>query len=150
MRTIDALYRSGIAIEPDRTIRDAAKVMEGAGVGSLAVLDHDRLVGIVTDRDLVRRALAGDVSPDARVDAVMSAPVVTISADADIDAAFTMFAEHGIRRLPVMDEGRFAGMLVVDDLLVSLSQHLADLVRPITNEAMFPDRESPVPATLDR
>jgi hypothetical protein len=46
-----------------------------------------------------------------------------------------------------MDSGRFAGMLVVDDLVVSISNQLANLVKPITNEAMFPHREPPVPAT---
>ena len=127
---------------------NAARVMEGAGVGSLAVVDHDRLVGIVTDRDLVRRALTGDIPADARIDAVMSAPVVTIAADADLDAAFAIFGQHGIRRIPVVRDGRFAGMLVVDDLLVSVSNHLADLVKPITSEAMFPHRESPVPSSL--
>jgi len=148
MRTIDALYRSGIAIEPERTIHDAARVMEAAGVGSLAIVDHDRLVGIVTDRDLVRRALAVNVAADARIDSVMTAPVVTIAADADLDAAFAIFGQHAIRRIPVIRDGRFAGMLVVDDLLVSVSSHLAELIKPITNEAMFPHRESPVPSTI--
>ena len=55
MRTIDAVSRSAVGIGPDRTIHEAAAVMESAGVGALAVIDAGRLVGIVTDRDLVRR-----------------------------------------------------------------------------------------------
>ena len=58
MRTIEAVRRSGVGIGPERTIRDAAVIMERSGVGSVAVIDDGRLVGIVTDRDLVRRALA--------------------------------------------------------------------------------------------
>ena len=91
MRTIDAVHRSGVGIAPERTIRDAAITMERSGIGSLAIIDGDRLVGIVTDRDLVRRALARDVPVDGRVDSVMSSPVVTIEADTDLHAAFAVF-----------------------------------------------------------
>lgn len=83
MRAIDAVRRSGIGVGPDRTIRDAALLMDEAGVGSLAIIEGDRLVGIVTDRDLVRRGLARGLTAEARVDGVMSAPVITISADAE-------------------------------------------------------------------
>jgi CBS domain-containing protein len=58
MRTIEGLRRSGVGIEANRTIHDAESMMEQTGVGVLAVLDGGRLVGIVTDRDLVRRGLA--------------------------------------------------------------------------------------------
>ena len=59
MRTIEAIRRSGVAVEPGATIRDAAGVMEQAGVGAVVILEQDRPIGIVTDRDLVCRGLAG-------------------------------------------------------------------------------------------
>ena len=64
MRTIEGVRRSGVAVRPDETIQNAAALMEQAGVGSLAVLDGDELVGIVTDRDLVRRGLARGLASD--------------------------------------------------------------------------------------
>ena len=73
MRTTEAIRRSGVAIGPERTIQDAAAVMDQAGVGALAVIEAGHLIGIVTDRDLVRRGLAHGLSNDARVDGVMSA-----------------------------------------------------------------------------
>lgn len=81
MRSMDAVRRSGVGIRPDQTIHHAAVLMEQAGVGSLAVIEGDDLVGIVTDRDLVRRGLARSLTRDARVDGVMTSPVVTISAE---------------------------------------------------------------------
>jgi CBS domain-containing protein len=147
MRTTDGLRRSGVGIQPDRTIREAAEVMEQAGVGSLAVIDGDRLVGIVTDRDLVRRGLARGLTLGARVDAVMSAPVVTIDADADIHDAFALFRTHALRRLAVVRDGRFVGMITVDDLLINVASDLADLARPVTAEVLFAHRDSPAPAT---
>jgi CBS domain-containing protein len=147
MRTIEAVRRSGVGIGPERTIREAARIMEQSGVGALAVVDGQQLVGIVTDRDLVRRGLACDVPADARVDAVMSAPVVTIDADADLHDTFALFRTHGIRRLAIVRAGRFVGMITIDDLLIDLAADLSDLARPITAEAIFGHHDSPLPAT---
>lgn len=147
MRTIETIHRSGVGIGPDRSIREAAKIMASAGVGSLAVLDQDRLVGIVTDRDLVRRCLARGIEPGARVDSAMTTPVVTIQADTDVHDAFGLFRTHAVRRLAVMRGEQFVGMLAIDDLLVYLAADLADLTRPITAEILFSHRDSPVPAT---
>src|SRR5665213_636380 len=99
MRTIEAVRRSGVGIGPERTIRDAALVMQETGIGALAVIDGEHLVGIVTDRDLVRRGLARDLPADARVDAVMSSPVIAIDADADLHDTFALFRTHAVRRL---------------------------------------------------
>jgi CBS domain-containing protein len=148
MRTIDAMRRSGVAIRPEQTIRDAAELMGQAGVGSLAVLDGDELVGIVTDRDIVRRSLARGGDLEGRIDAVMSAPVVTIDADADLHDAFALFRQHAVRRLAVLRDGRFQGMITVDDLLVDLAADLADLARPVTAEVLFGHHDSPLPLKL--
>lgn len=147
MRTIDAVRRSGVGIRPEQTIREAAVLMEQAGVGSLAVIDGQNLVGIVTDRDLVRRGLARGLASDARVDGVMTSPVVTISADADLHDAFAIFRTHAVRRLAVVRDEQFVGMTTVDDLLVDLAADLTDLARPVTAEMLFAHRDSPVPAT---
>ncbi len=147
MRTIEAVRRSGVGIEPERTIREAARIMEHAGVGALAVIEREQLVGIVTDRDLVRRGLARDLPGDARVDAVMTSPVVTIDADADLHDTFAVFRTHALRRLAVVRDGRFVGMITVDDLLVDVAGDLADLARPVTAEVVFGHHDSPAPAT---
>jgi CBS domain-containing protein len=147
MRTIDAVRRSAVGVHPAQTIHDAATLMDQAGVGALAVVDGDELVGIVTDRDLVRRGLARGLTPEARVDGLMSAPVVTISADADLHDAFALFRAHAVRRLAVVRDGRFTGMVTVDDLLMDLAADLSDLARPVAAEVLFGHHDSPVPAS---
>jgi len=147
MRTIDAMRRSGVGIGPDRTIHDAASLMDQSGVGSLAVIDGTELVGIVTDRDLVRRGLARSLAPESRVDGLMSSPVVTIDADADLRDAFALFRTNALRRLAVVRDGQFVGMISLDDLLVDLSADLADLTRPVAAEVLFGHHDSSVPAT---
>lgn len=148
MRAIDAVRRSGMGVGPDRTIRDAALLMDEAGVGSLAIIEGDRLAGIVTDRDLVRRGLARGLTAEARVDGVMSAPVITISADADIHEAFGIFRTHALRRLAVVRGEQFVGTITIDDLLIDLAADLADLARPITAEILFSHHDSAPLATI--
>jgi CBS domain-containing protein len=148
MRVADALRRSAIGIGPERTLGDAAEIMNSTGVGALAVIDNDRLIGIVTDRDLVRRGLARRMPADARVDGVMSTGVITVDADADLHSVFGLFRSHAIRRLPVMRDGRFVGMITIDDLLMNLAADLADLARPISGEVIFAHRDSAYPATV--
>lgn len=148
MRAIEGIRRSGVAIAPDKTMREAAEIMERSGVGALAVVDGDELVGIVTDRDLVRRGLAKGLDLDARVDGMMSSPVVTIDADADLRAAYALFRSNAVRRLAIVDAGgRFTGMVAIDDLLINLAADLSDLVRPVTAETIIGHRDAPVPAT---
>lgn len=146
MRTIDKVRRSGIGVEPTCTLKQAAALMDQAGVGSVAVVEHDHLIGIVTDRDLVRRGLARGLPSDARIDSVMTMPVVSISADADVHEAFACFRTHAVRRLAVVRDGRFVGMITVDDLLIELAADLTDLARPIEAEVFFAHRDAAVPA----
>jgi CBS domain-containing protein len=148
MRTIDVVRRSGVGIGPEETIRRAASIMESAGVGSLAVVDGDRLVGIVTDRDLVRRCLARGVASDARIDSVMTVPVITVDADADIRVAMETLRDNTIRRLAVVRGNQFVGMITVDDLLIGVTADLTNLTRPVMSEVFFAQRDSGVPATV--
>lgn len=146
MHTIEAVRRPAVSIAGDRTIRDAAVLMEESGVGALAVMDGKQLVGLVTDRDLVRRGIANDVPTEARIDSIMSTPVVQIGADADLHLAFALFRRHAVRRLPVVREDQLVGMISVDDLLIDLAGDLADLARPVTGEAIFGQHDASVPA----
>jgi len=144
MRTIQRLRRSGVAVAPDCTMRAAAQAMEAAGVGALAVVEGHRPVGIVTDRDLVRRGLARGYPSGGRVDGLMSSPVVTVPAEADLHGVYELFRTHALRRLAVVDDdGSFVGILSLDDLLVDLARDLYDLARPVADEIVFAHRDPP-------
>jgi len=145
MRVGDVVQRAPITLPPHSTVRQAAQLMESKGVGSIVVVDGQRLVGIVTDRDIVRRAVARGLADDARVDGIMSAPVVTIDADADLRHAFDILNGHAVRRLAAVRDGVLVGILSVDDLLVCLSSDLANLARPVTAELLFAHRDPALP-----
>lgn len=144
----DAARKAPVTIAADRTVTEAAELMDRAVVGALVVVgDDDRPVGIVTDRDLVVRGMARRVSPDARVDSVMSTDLVTLPADADLRDALGAFESTPVRRLPLVEGGRIVGMVTIDDLVIDLASDLGRLSRPITGQVLFGHQEPASPAT---
>lgn len=148
MKVIETIHRPAVTVEPEVTVVDVARLMEDAGVGAVAVVDHGVLVGIVTDRDLVRRVLARDVAANVRIDSVMSMPVVTIDADADLHEAYGIFRTHAVRRLAVMRGNQVMGVIAIDDLLIYIVADLSSLSQPVTAEILFGHHEASVPATV--
>jgi signal-transduction protein with cAMP-binding, CBS, and nucleotidyltransferase domain len=134
----DLMTTSVVTVPPEISIDDAARQMAGLGVGSLVVIDSDRVIGIVTDRDLVVRGLARGESPQARVDRVMSHGLVTLSPNDDVGTAYRTFAAHGVRRLPVVVDGFPVGILSLDDMLLEISRQLSELVTPVREELAEP------------
>jgi CBS domain-containing protein len=148
MQARDAVRKLPVTVAPETRIAEVAALMDQAVVGGVVVVDGDRPVGIVTDRDLAVRALARRLPYDARVDSVMSTDLVTLDASADLRDAIRIFSSHPIRRLPLLDGGRMVGMITIDDLVVDVTSDLAELIRPLTGQLVFghPEPAVPVPA----
>jgi signal-transduction protein with cAMP-binding, CBS, and nucleotidyltransferase domain len=149
MRVSDVAIREAVTAPPDMEIGRVAALMASAGVGSVVIVDRDQLTGIVTDRDIVVRAVARHVPLDARIDSVMSMNVIAIDAQADINQAIATFGHEPVRRLPVVDHDRVIGLVSLDDLVVALTGALADLARGVNAQLLFPHArdEAAVPAT---
>ena len=145
MQVKDAMRKLPETIETNRTIAEAAQQMDRAAVGALVVVDEGHPVGIVTDRDLVVRGLARHAALDARVDSVMSMGLIALDADADLRHAIALFAQHAIRRLPVVDGDRVCGMITLDDLVVDFAQDLAEATRPMAAQILFGHSEPTLP-----
>jgi signal-transduction protein with cAMP-binding, CBS, and nucleotidyltransferase domain len=149
MYAIDAARKPPATIAADRTITQAAQEMDRLAVGALVVVEPSgRPAGIVTDRDLVVRAVARRADPDARVDSVMSTDLVALAPDADLREAFGIFERHALRRLPLVADDVVVGMLTMDDLVVDVTADLARLTRPITAQVLFGHQEPSTPAAL--
>ncbi|ABD13848.1 hypothetical protein ThrDRAFT_00181 [Frankia casuarinae] len=141
------IVRLPVTVERSTTVRDAAAQMERQGVGALLVMENDRLVGIVTDRDIVLRGVARGIPTDSRIDALMTTEVITVPSGVDLERAYEIFRDHAIRRLPVVDGRRLVGLLSVDDLLIRTEHEMAELVHPLADEVFAPHREAPPLAT---
>ena len=131
MKVSEFMMAPPVTVSPDTTVRQVALRMEDAAVGSVPVATGDRLQGIVTDRDLVLRCLAQGADADTAVSELMSAPVATLDATDDVEAAYRTFRRSGVRRLPVLDGDRLVGVLTIDDLFLDVFQRLADLLGPV-------------------
>ena len=106
------------AISADATLVDAAELMRTARVGALLVSASHVHVGVVSERDLVRKAMARGADPtQERVGAVMSSPIISLELDRSAHEASDLMAEKGIRHLVITHEGAIVGMISVRDLL---------------------------------
>jgi CBS domain-containing protein len=121
-------------IQPQESLRRAAQCMQELDVGALPVCDGERLLGMVTDRDIAIRAVAGGLNPDqACVSDIMSPEVQYCTADQDSEEAKRLMGDRQIRRLPVIDaERRLVGIVSLGDLALRESGHIDRAVREIS------------------
>jgi len=106
------------AIGPDATLAEAAGLMRDARVGALLVSGQGAYLGVVTETDLVRKAMAGGLDlTHERVQKVMSSPLITIEIDRSAHEASDLMAEKGIRHLAITQDGQVVGIISVRDLL---------------------------------
>ncbi len=118
VRVREVMAKSVFAVSKNTKIKETADLMKRNGAGSLLVKDEDQIVGIVTETDIVHKIVAQGLSPEITgVDAVMSFPLMTISADEGIEQAGRQMLENGIRHLAVTQDGDVIGMISMRDLL---------------------------------
>lgn len=129
MRVSDAMTREVRLANPDQSIRDAAKMMAEIDAGAMPVGEGDRLVGMITDRDIAVRAVAQGKGPDTPVREVMSIEqVLYCYEDEELDHVAKNMGEIQVRRLPVLDRNkRLVGIVSLADIAQSAG------VRPAGN-----------------
>lgn len=113
----DLMHAGAETVRPDDTVKHAASLMQAVDVGPLPVCDGDRLVGIITDRDITVRTVAAGLEPaSTRVRDAMTPDIVSVRADQDVEEAVELMRRHEVRRLPVVDGTRLVGMVALADL----------------------------------
>lgn len=117
-------------MQADTTLVEAANTMKTADIGNAIVMENGKVCGIVTDRDIVVRAIAEARDPkNTTVGEICSRDLVTLSPDDPIDKAISTMRERAVRRLPVVDGGRAVGIVSIGDLAVERDPNsaLADI-----------------------
>jgi CBS domain-containing protein len=113
VRVGKAMSKGVQTIAPDRTLRDAAALMRQADIGVLPVAENDKLIGMITDRDIAIRGIGAGMGPDATVRQAMSQEVKYCFEDEEIDHVAQNMADLQVRRLPVMNrDKRLVGILL--------------------------------------
>lgn len=117
-----------IVLNRESMVYQAARAMEDNHIGAVLVSGPQGLAGIVTDRDLALAVLGGDLDPDnTTLSEIMSEGVVACDVSASLDDVARLMREHRVRRIPIVDDGRLAGLITFDDLVVDGSIELETL-----------------------
>jgi CBS domain-containing protein len=112
------MTREPRTVDTATTVVEAARIMRDENVGLVPIVESDRLLGMITDRDIAVRVVAAGKSPDTtRVVDAASRELVTVDPDHDFDEALRLMATHRVRRLPVVDEdGKLVGIVAQADV----------------------------------
>lgn len=117
MKVNEVMTREVRLVRPDQTLRSAARLMAEMDIGSLPVQENDRLVGMITDRDLAVRGMAEGLGPDAQVSEVMTLDVKYCFDDQSVGEVARNMADIRVRRLPVVNrDKRLVGILSLGDV----------------------------------
>lgn len=117
MKVSECMKRAVRIVDPAETLQNAALTMAEIDAGFLPVSENDRIIGIITDRDIAIRAVGTGRAPDAKIRDVMSQDVRYCYADDDVDDILYNMAEQQLRRMPVVDrDKRLVGVISITDL----------------------------------
>ena len=123
----DILRDKGTAvysISPDDTVYDALKLMAEKNLGALLILDGDRLVGLVSERDYARKVVLKDkLSKETKVKEIMRTEVFSVTPDMDLDECMELITEKRTRHLPVIENDRVIGVISIGDVVKGIIDH---------------------------
>ncbi len=118
---LDAKGHDVATIGPDATVYNAIKKLADENIGSLVVMDDEKIVGIVTERDYARNViLKGKASPTTLVKDIMSTRVVCVGPEQSVEECMALMTDKAIRHLPVLESKRLVGMVSIGDLVKSI------------------------------
>ena len=121
----DVMTPGPIGVDYHQSVGEAARVMRDWGIGALLVVSNESLYGLVTDRDLVVRAVAEARGADEPVGPLSSANLIGVDADADLREAMRLMRQHAVRRLPVLENWQVTGIVSLGDLAIQDESALA-------------------------
>ena len=149
LKVKDVMVRDVVSIQSDQTVLNAVNLMNENKIGCLVVLENGRVVGIVTERDMLERVIAVSAEPAKTfVGQVMSKPVVTVEQETSLEEAVELMFEHRIKKLPVMERGdtdaRLVGLVTLTDIS-RIHPALMKIMRKL-----FEDRSETPPRQMEK
>ena len=132
----DFMEKNVITIEESSSIKNAAKKMDEANIGSILVTKNDEPIGIITERDFVRRYAVMGISLSNPVEDIMTVPLITIDSNDTIWEAAELMKIHNIHKLPVIKDKKIVGIITNSDLVKISSQSSDSEMRRICDQIL--------------
>jgi len=130
----DVMAKDVKVVRLDTSVKEVVATLSKFDIGSVIVVQGDRPVGIITERDILRRMVEPCLAPETlTAKHIMTSPLITINENANIEEAAKLMAKKKAKRLPVMGDGKLIGMLTFTDIVFNVPTMLAvleELVRP--------------------
>jgi CBS domain-containing protein len=115
----EVMTENPVVLPKDASLVEAARLMRDHGIGDVIVTDGEQAEGIVTDRDIVVRAVAEGSDPgQVRIEDVLSGDLASVTPDDSVERAIALMREKAIRRVPVLESGKAVGMVSIGDLAI--------------------------------
>jgi CBS domain-containing protein len=145
----DVMVENVVTVSPDYTVKHAATIMNRFSLGCVVVLQDNEVVGIMTERDLLKRIVAVARDPEKTfVREIMTKPVIVIGPDVSLEAALELMFKHRIKKLPVMEhlpgKDKLIGLVTMTDI-ARLQPKLMELLRQL-----FSQEEGPPPKSMEK
>jgi CBS domain-containing protein len=129
----DAMTQDPRSIGTSASVVEAAQLMREQHIGSLPVTEDDRLVGMITDRDITTRVVAESAAPETTsVREVYSRDLISVEPNNNLEEALQLMARHQVRRLPVVENGRLVGIVAQADIALKDNERTGELVGAIS------------------
>lgn len=130
----DIMSKDLRVVRSDTIMKEVVATMNKYDVGSIIVVQAERPIGIITERDILKRMVEDNMAPDTvTARHIMTSPVITINENASIEEAAKLMAAKKAKRLPIMNDGKLVGILTFTDIAIKVPQMLSileELVRP--------------------
>ena len=117
LKVEDVMIKNVITVNPDATVKEAVEIMNEHEIGCLVVMEGNKLVGILTERDMLKRVLGESRNSEkTKVREIMTTSVITTSPTTDLEEAAKLMFERNVKKLPVVMEGKLVGLVTLTDL----------------------------------
>jgi CBS domain-containing protein len=127
----DVMNKNVVMAGPEITVKEAARIMSKFHIGSLIILKNKKIIGIITERDILASVAQGKDAELTTVEEIMTKNVITIAPDKTIEDAISLMTEHNIKKLPVVDVDELVGIITASDIITvepKLIEGIANLI----------------------
>ncbi len=140
LKVEDVMVKDVITISYRASVKRAAQVMNKHEIGCLIVVKGRKAVGIVTERDMLKRVVAKAANPQkTKVEEIMSRPLIVVEPDMDLEDAVKLMFEMKIKKLPVVERGKLVGLISITDI-ARFHPHIMDIIKKLAAQENMPKR----------